>query len=494
MRSTLTRALFTVAVLIALVGAPAQAKAAGPDFKGVQLHSLWGDSSVSDIDRELDLADDAGANVVRVDVAWSSLESGGKGQISAWYGDKLDHLMNGAHARGIKVIAGLWSTPCWASSAPESKKQGCAGSWWDRDVIQHPPSNNQDFADISRWVTSRYGSKLAALEVWNEPNLEEDRFWIAPDEPAAYASMLKAAYPAAKAGNSQVPVLAGSLAVGSDSFVNAIYAHGIKGSYDGMSVHPYSEGSENATWGSLDWMRDLMRANGDTKPLWLTEFGFSSCSVGGWCSSETKQAQNLAGAFERLEREPNIKAAVVYNLREKGTSGSLEDNFGLVNRDFSRKPAFNALKQVLTALPAPIPTPTPAPTPRPTPRPTPAPTPKPGPVPLPVKAPAIKASAAKKPAPTKPRPRPAMRVKAKRASLKLRLVRRGRSIVAMGHAPRRALLTLRLGGCPARTLHLRARRNGRFSRRLGSVKRLRRCRVTLKVLGVRRTAAKASMA
>ena len=53
--------------------------AAAPEWRGVQLHSLWWESTNSDMDRELDLARDSGANVVRVDVGWSSLETGGKG-------------------------------------------------------------------------------------------------------------------------------------------------------------------------------------------------------------------------------------------------------------------------------------------------------------------------------------------------------------------------------------------------------------------------------
>ena len=352
MPSTLTRPLALLGLLFALTAVlaarPAQAGAAAPEYRGVQLHSLWEETSTAAMHRDLDLADQTGANVIRVDVGWSSLETGGKGQFSDWYVNKLDDLVNTANAKGMKVIAGLWSTPCWASSAPETKKQGCAGSWWDRGVTMYAPSNNQDFADISRWITSRYGTKLAALEVWNEPNLSEDRFWIASNEAASYAGMLKAAYPAAKAGNSQVPVLAGSLAVGGESFVNSIYAHGIKGSYDGLSVHPYNQTNpENGRWGGLDWMRNLQRANGDGKPLWLTEFGFTSCSGGSWCVSEAEQAENLKGSFRALEREPNIKAAVVYNLREKGNSGSFEDNFGLVSRHFTPKPGYYALREAL---------------------------------------------------------------------------------------------------------------------------------------------------
>ena len=172
------------------------AYAAAPEWRGVHLHSLWAETSNADMDRELDLARDSGANVVRVDVGWSSLETGGKGP-GAWYLDKLDHLVNGANARGMKVMPGVVAPRAGprAPRRPRSRAARAAGG--TATVTMYPPTNNHDFADIAVWVIARrYDTKLAALEVWNEPNLDEDRFWIAPDEPRAYAEMLKAAYPA----------------------------------------------------------------------------------------------------------------------------------------------------------------------------------------------------------------------------------------------------------------------------------------------------------
>jgi hypothetical protein len=151
--------------------------AASTDYRGVQLHSLW---SGSDMGRELDMARELGSNVVAVDVGWATLEQSGKGRINSTYVARLDSFVAGARSRGMEVIVGLWSTPCWASSAPEDLKQGCSGSWWDRGVNKYPPRDTRDFADIVRWLTARYGDDLLALEIWNEPNL--DQFWLAPDK------------------------------------------------------------------------------------------------------------------------------------------------------------------------------------------------------------------------------------------------------------------------------------------------------------------------
>ena len=102
----------------------------------------------------------------------------------------------------------------------------------------YPPRDPRDFADIARWVTSRYGANLAALELWNEPNqpLARAQFLNGPDREAAYAEMVRAAYPAAKAGDPRVPVLAGALAFADTRFLAGLYVRGIASYSDGISV------------------------------------------------------------------------------------------------------------------------------------------------------------------------------------------------------------------------------------------------------------------
>ena len=67
-------------------------------------------------------------------------------------------------------------------------------------------------------------------------------------------------------------MLAGSLVGSNGLFLRALYAAGIKGYYDGLSVHFY-----NLTLASLRAIHEMQLANGDSKPLWLDEFGWSSC-------------------------------------------------------------------------------------------------------------------------------------------------------------------------------------------------------------------------
>ena len=136
---------------------------ADDQLRGAQVHSLWSSSSIEESEREIDMLADAGANSVRIDISWSSLETDGKGQYSPWFVQKADRIFKHANDRGMKIVGVLWSTPCWASAAPESLRQGCEGAWWDRDVDRYGPRDMNDFGDAAQFVADRWGDRLAAL-------------------------------------------------------------------------------------------------------------------------------------------------------------------------------------------------------------------------------------------------------------------------------------------------------------------------------------------
>lgn len=350
-------------VLIALVVAmavPATASA-GEQLRGAQVHSLWASSSIADSERELDMLADAGSRAVRIDISWSSLETDGKGDYSPWYVEKADRIFQHAADRNLKVIAVLWSSPCWASAAPDGLRQGCGGAWWDRGVDRYAPRDVNDYADAAQFVAKRWGSKLAALEVWNEPNLADQYSLRAADPAATDAALLKAAYPRIKREAPALPVLAGTLAGSDGDFLEKLYRNGIKGNFDGVSVHPYNEWrdpddawkDEYKRWSFLKgvpWIHQVMSNHGDgDKGVWLTEFGFSTCGSGDrWCVSEQQQAQYIKDSFRIARRWSYVKAALVYNLRNKGSKPSgLEDQFGMLRRDFSPKPAWAAYREAM---------------------------------------------------------------------------------------------------------------------------------------------------
>jgi polysaccharide biosynthesis protein PslG len=324
-------------------GVSAHPSSAAP-LGGLNIAPLSRTSTLASIDQEIATAHALHAKVVRTEVPWSELEPQAADQIEPRVLALADRLVGDAAADGIGVIAMVESTPCWASSAPASLLRACkpgqpgqAAAW--------PPTNPAEYAAFVAYLAQRYGTRLAAIEVWNEPDQANQDYFAGPEKPQRYAAILRAAYPAIKQVNPQIPVLAGSLVGSNGEFLRALYAAGIKGYYDGLSVHFYT-----LVLGSLRAIHETQVANGDTKPLWLNEFGWTSC----WpkqrtqqeqaCVTPATQATNLTDIFHALAHTPYIAAEVVYGLQDSRT-----EDFGVLNSAGRHKPSFAALAGVLAS-------------------------------------------------------------------------------------------------------------------------------------------------
>jgi hypothetical protein len=328
--------VLVAAVLVLGVTLAAPASSRAQLLIGAQMHPTWSDSGQAIIDQEFRLLQGAGANSVRIDLLWQLLEWNGKGQFDPSLLASLDWIFADAAAHGLRVVLTFWESPCWASTAPPDVSQGCSYNWWNRGVGSYPPKNPGDFADAAAFVARRWGTELAALEIWNEPN---GGWAFRSATPAAdYLALLKAAYPAVKAVAPTLPVLL-TLGGTDTTFLGYLYALGARGNYDGIAVHPYSD----PQLAGLQAFRAYETGHGDHSPLWVTEIGWPS-NAGG----EQAQASQLSSALRQLSGMPYIDAVEFYNLRDKGTDpSSYEDNFGLLKRDLTPKLAWAALTQML---------------------------------------------------------------------------------------------------------------------------------------------------
>jgi hypothetical protein len=431
-------ALFAIAIAGCVMPNTA---AAASKLAGVQTHLLWSDVDDAEMKRQLDLVKASGAALTRVDVGWASVQQGGPGRLESWYTGRLDALVAAADARGVELLLTFMNTPCWASTAPETLKQNCSGEWWSRGVTAYAPQDPAAYAAALGMLAARYKGKVLAWEIWNEPNHPD--FWKAPDQAAAYAALVKAAYPAVKNADPGATVVAGSLSQSDHEFTARLYDLGIKGSFDAFSVHPYSDDIsplDPRSWidprysfvRGVQAVRDVMVRNGDTRPMWLTEAGFSTADIrtaDHWRNgvSEETQARFIRDQLDQVARWPFVDATVWFNLKDTSNDKyDLYGNCGLRRWDGSAKPAWAAFQKGLAEVaafsgqspdggtgagggqgaPAPSPTVTPTPTapaptpPAPTPVP-PAPTPVPTPVP-PAPTPAPTAPPATGTAPTAP--------------------------------------------------------------------------------------------
>jgi hypothetical protein len=351
---------FSIGLSLALVLATAGVASAQGQMAGIQTHLMWGQYDAADVEQQLNAARDAGATTVRVDVGWSSIEEQGKGRWNQYHLRRVDNIIDQANARGIKPLVTFWETPCWASTAPETIKQGCAGAWWGRGVQRYTPVNPSDYADALAFMVARYKGKVAAWEIWNEPN--SDDYFKANDPLGSYAALVKAAYPAAKAADPNAVIVAGSLMDSDFAFTEELLKRGVGGNFDGWSVHPYSGDQSPLDRADDRWIktsfvrgvpavRETLLRHGQDVPLWLTEFGWSNCTFRGgekWqnCVSEGTQATHLKLAFEQMRNWSYVKAAYWFNMQDTSDAPDERlENYGLLRIDGSPKPAYNAFAQ-----------------------------------------------------------------------------------------------------------------------------------------------------
>lgn len=332
-------------VLVVLAGAlvAERVRADVPPEAGFNVHPFTQRSVRADVVREFRLIRRAGGDVARLDVPWSFLEPERDGRFHQGSVRRLDVIVRTARKSRIKLMMMVSGTPCWASSAPRF-----LGSC-RKDFARYPPRRAKEYGEIVGWLSGRYGRRLAGIEVWNEVNGSAG---LKTRQPARqYTRMVRAAH---RARRKRVPVIAGALASdGKLQFMRRLYRLGIRGHYDIWSTHTYG-GRPDDVVAQLEVEQAVRRGHGDRTPVWVDEFGWPTCVrrfLGGDCAAPTSlrdQAIRLSTTFDALGDVPYVEAALAYELRDSGTNpANRQDNFGVVRRDFTRKPAFGAVKGCL---------------------------------------------------------------------------------------------------------------------------------------------------
>jgi hypothetical protein len=329
--------LAAASLLPASAGARGGRSAAAGLLTGVNVAPLNGKPEGAGLDAAVGAAGRLHARLLRIGVLWAAVQPrpGGAYDLSALAG--MDRLVADAQARGMQVIATVDGTPCWDSTAPAAVLRRCvpgrssaANAW--------PPRNTSAFAAFAAFIAARYAGSLAAIEIWNEPDQANQAYLAGPNKVQHYAALVRAAYPAIKQAAPGVAVLAGSLVGSNGSFLRQLYAAGMKGYYDGLAVHYYA-----LTLASVRAIHEVQLANGDPKPLWLDEFGWSSCyprriEQEQACVTAGVQAADLANTIRALAQAPYVHAAVVYKLQD-----SPAEAFGMLSTSGRDKPSFRAV-------------------------------------------------------------------------------------------------------------------------------------------------------
>jgi hypothetical protein len=200
-----------------------------PDY-GMQAF-LWWRAEVAQ--RDLELIRYAGFRWVKQDFSWREIEGLGKGRFD-W--SITDRIVEQAEKQDLRLIVRLDSEPTWASGQVYPN---------DAKVIMSPPRNYQDFADFAYAVASRYKGRVAAYQIWNEPNLAREWGGQAPN-PADYARLLKTGFEAIKRGDEAAYVITAGMApttrndkvaMPDTNFVKQMYAAGAKPYFGFLGAH-----------------------------------------------------------------------------------------------------------------------------------------------------------------------------------------------------------------------------------------------------------------
>ncbi|KQY03338.1 hypothetical protein ASD37_28070 [Mycobacterium sp. Root135] len=316
--------------------------------------------------QHLDQMQALGVDNIRVYVPWKYVETT-KGEYD-WRA--MDVIMSLAAERDMGVLAEMNTTPAWVDP-DDQYKPGAA----------HP--DPEDFKAFASAVATRYGSTVSAYEIWNEPNYVG---FYDPIDPAAYAELLKAAYPALKdidptatvvaAGLGHTPTYDDGSALSPVEFLDGMYAAGAKGYFDALAYHPYQE-STPFSQGTPDGyalnqalaMVALMASNGDyvtgpggqplldangapiTKKIWATEYGLATSRV-----SYEHQAAYIQDFLATWSTQSWAGPAYVYTTVDSNPgSDDPEENYGVytldANGNWVRKPAAQVLAEWILAHP-----------------------------------------------------------------------------------------------------------------------------------------------
>ena len=187
---------------------------------------------------------------------------------------------------------------------------------------------------------------IIGVEVINEPNgyyhTDDDVYW--------YTQTVKSVEQ--KINNEKVKILAGSTSTSdnvtegkllSQDFIGKMFQYESK--YQYISSHFYDQSNKgilNNRFKNLENIhKNIINENGGFTTLSITEFGDTTYKAG---STEEQQAKRIVQQSILTNQNHNIYN-YMYNFKDYGTNtNSAEDNYGIVKKDYTPKPAYYALK------------------------------------------------------------------------------------------------------------------------------------------------------
>lgn|GEM_PF-304308 len=326
-------------------------------------------------ERTLRMAHDMGIGWIKQQFPWAELEYrvdedrpywDVKNNQNAW--DKFDSIVDMAEQQGLRIIARIDSAPGWSHPGNPDPKS--------------PPSPEHldDFGEFIKTFVERYRGRVAAIQVWNEPNLKGEWATGRPVNAGEYVQMLRTAHQYAKQADPNIIVLAAPLATTNETlqfqgnlnelqYLQEMYDAGAKEFFDAMSANAYGKehppedepSREKLNFRRVELLRKVMEDNGDqNKAVWFNEYGWNASPPDmapeqlpwGRVSPEEQADYIVRGIRYAQENWPWAGVFTIWYLRQVGDipRTSSEYYFGLIDPDFVPMPAFYAVQNAITAM------------------------------------------------------------------------------------------------------------------------------------------------
>lgn len=351
-----------------------------PFIYGFNAHLYGQGTAWQDRNRVLTLSKNAEVNWIRQQIAWSDMHDR-SGQI---FWGELDQIVADSHNAGVNLLISVVRSPSWATA------NGSNGL----------PAREHfgDFAFFMGEMAERYRGRVQAYQIWNEQNRAcENGGDCSRDggvggqvaDAGYYVDLLAEASIAIKARDPYAIVVSGAptstetnradIAISDVEFQRQMFVNErFRNHVDVISVHPGGQYNPPRTmwpenpgpgpnWQAsrefyfrrVEDIRAMMEQNGmGDRQIWMTEFGWATANntpgyeYGNSTTPET-QAQYITEAFQMGRFEyPWMGAMFLWNLnfavpwRAEGNEFHEQASFGVLNGDWSPRPAYLAIQQI----------------------------------------------------------------------------------------------------------------------------------------------------
>jgi hypothetical protein len=318
--------------------------------------------------RVLTLSKEAGVYWARQQVRWMDLHDRSTGM----HWGELDNIVADSSGAGVNLLLSVVAAPAWATP----------------DGRNGLPSREHigDFASFMGAMAERYKGRVQAYEIWNEQNLAAENGGRVADA-GLYMDMLVAASQAIRAADPTALIVSGGpsstetnrpdIAISDVAFARQMFDDPrFRNAVDIVGVHPGGQGNPpDALWPDQpgpgpgwttsrefyfrrveDIRAMLVGAGLGDKSIWITEFGWATpnTTVGYEYGNQTsfqRQATYIVRAFQKARADyPWVSGMFLWQLnyavpwRYHGNEQHEQASFGVLNGDWSPRPAYEAIK------------------------------------------------------------------------------------------------------------------------------------------------------